>query len=87
MAREPLARVYQEFQQKLKIDTGRVDYSTHCGKGLRRELLVELKDQAGLRYREIAELPEFFEVKMNSLGKMYKDGKRRIRPKLQKVKH
>ena len=45
------------------------------GRPLRRQLLVLLKDNGGLKYREIAKLPEFSGVKMNALGALYRYGK------------
>jgi len=42
---------------------------------LRRELLLHLKDRGGLKYREIAKLPDFAGVKMNFLGSLYRHQK------------
>jgi hypothetical protein len=35
----------------------------------------QLKDRGGLKYQEIARLPEFSGVRMNSLGSMYRHEK------------
>jgi len=44
---------------------------------MRRELLLHLKDRGGLKYREIARLPEFSAVKMSALGSLYRYEKAR----------
>jgi hypothetical protein len=58
----------QEFCARHKVDLDKVDFSQKKGQHLRRQLLVLLKDYGGLTYHEIAKLPEFSGVKMNSLG-------------------
>jgi len=79
---EPIAKIFQEFSGKYDLDTEKLDYSTHRGKRYRWELLVYLKERGGLKYRELAMMPEFSDVKMSSLGKMYSDGKKWLTKKV-----
>jgi hypothetical protein len=44
----------------------RLDYETFAGKQWRGELLVRLKELSGLTYREIAQLPEYRDIKLFS---------------------
>lgn len=81
---EPLARIYQEFEEKYHLKTNDIDFRTYQGKYLRWELLVHLREKGGLKYREIARLPEFSDIKINSLGKMYIDGKKVQKAKVKK---
>lgn len=69
---EPVEKIYQEFCARHKVDLYKVDFSQKKEKQLRRQLLVLLKDCAGLKYREIASLPEFSGVRMNALGALYR---------------
>jgi REP element-mobilizing transposase RayT len=73
---EPLQKVYQEFEQMHDIDLDQIDLDSRPGQKLRRELLIQLKDRGGLKYREIARLPEFAGVRINSLGSMYRHEKK-----------
>jgi len=47
------------------------------GKRLRAELLVRLWDLAGLKFREIAELPVFSDLHFLFLAHIYRNHKRR----------
>lgn len=69
---EPIAKIYQEFCTMHEVDLDKIDFDTRYGQQLRRELLLHLKDRGGLKYREIAQLPDFAGVKMNSLGSLYR---------------
>ena len=69
---EPIARIYQEFCALHEVDADQIDFDTRHGQRLRRKLLLQLKDRGGLKYREIAKLPEFAGVEMNSLGSLYR---------------
>ena len=73
---EPLQKIYQEFEQMHEVDLDKIDLDSRQGQKLRRELLLQLKDRGGLKYREIARLPEFACVRMNSLGSMYRHEKK-----------
>ncbi len=74
---EPLDRIYQEFFQAHGLDLAKLDFSSRQGKALRRELLVTLRDCGGISYREIATLPEFLALSVNSLSRLYQFEKRR----------
>lgn len=69
---EPVARIYQEFCERNGIKPDRIDFGSRYGQQLRRQLLVQLKDLGGLKYREIIKLPEFSTLKMNALGSLYR---------------
>jgi len=72
---EPIEKIYQEFCKMHRIDLERIDFDSRHGQKVRRELLLQLKDRGGLKYQEIARLPEFSGVRMNSLGSMYRHEK------------
>ena len=74
---EPAEKVIQEFEKKHKIKVERIDCSTYSGKRLRGELLVWLRELAGLKYSEIMEISLFFDLKFHSLGHLYKNAKSR----------
>jgi REP element-mobilizing transposase RayT len=69
---EPIAKIYQEFCAMHEVDLDQIDFDTRHGQKVRRVLLLQLKDRGGLKYREIAKLPEFAGVEMNSLGALYR---------------
>ncbi len=69
---EPIEKIYREFSKMHKIDLERVDFDSKHGQKVRRELLLQLKDRGGLKYREIARLPEFAALRMNALGSLYR---------------
>jgi REP element-mobilizing transposase RayT len=71
-------QVYQEFRQIHGENANEMDTDTFGGKRLRAELLVHLKDRAGLTYSEIVKLPEFSDVKLVSLGAIYRNAKIRM---------
>jgi len=73
---EPIVKIFQEFSETNGLDKDKINYSTHRGKRYRWEFLVYLKERDGLKYREIARMPEFNDVKTNSLKKMCGDGKK-----------
>ena len=74
---EPVGKVYWELERTNGVAFKQLDDGTLGGKRLRGELLVRLKELAGLTYREIAQLPEFSAIKQNSLGKLYMDARKR----------
>jgi REP element-mobilizing transposase RayT len=75
---EPVEKVYWELEKEYGKKFAQTDFGTLAGKQLRGELLVRLKELSGLTYREIAPLPEFADIKMHSLAKLYKDARRRL---------
>jgi REP element-mobilizing transposase RayT len=70
---DPIAKVIQEFEKKFKIDINSIDTRTRQGKGLRAELLVRLKDLSGLKYREIAKIDIFADLRISSLRSIYRN--------------
>jgi len=75
---DPVDKVLQEFRNMYHVDADALDTTTHEGKRLRGNLLVLLKDKAGLTYSEIITLPIFSDVKLQSLGKLYRDARNRM---------
>jgi len=68
---EPVEKVIQEFERNsVKIED--INLAEYSAKRLRGELLVRLKDLAGLTYPEIAKYDLFADVQVHSLGRLYK---------------
>jgi hypothetical protein len=61
-----------------EVKVARLDCATLAGKQWRGDLLVRLKELSGLTCREIAQLPEFRDIKLHSLAKLHKDARKRI---------
>ena len=74
---EPVDKVIWEFERKYQTKIDELDIYSFHGKRLRAELLVWLRDQAGLKYCDIIEFPIFTDLKLNSMGCLYKNAKRR----------
>jgi REP element-mobilizing transposase RayT len=74
---EPEEKVIWEFETKHGLKLEEIDTRSYKGKRLRGELLVLLKDLAGLKYTDIMELPIFRELLVTSLPKLYRDAKKR----------
>lgn len=74
---DPVEKVYWELEKEHGMKFEKLDYGTLAAKQLRGELLVRLKELSGLTYREIAQLPEFRDIKLHSLAKLYKDARKR----------
>jgi len=70
---EPIEKVLWEFERTKRINKDDIDTRTLEGKRLRGELLVLLKEKAGLKYREIGELEIFSDLSIISLRTMYKN--------------
>jgi putative transposase len=64
-----------EIDKGMKIDE--IDYNTKEGRALRYELLILLKEQGGLQYKEIVGHKPFSNLKFSSLGQIYKRAKKR----------
>ena len=56
----------------------KIDPKTRVGRRLREELIVMLKDRAGLTYSRIAGYAPFQSLKYSSLGKLYIRAKARL---------
>ncbi len=74
---DTVEKVFQEFKNIHHINADELDTLTHEGKRLRGNLLVYLKENAGLKYSEIIKFPIFSELKLHSLGRLYMDAKAR----------
>lgn len=74
---DPIEKVIFEFERMNEIDIDVIDTGTLKGKRLRGELLVALKERAGLKYREIAEIDIYEDLSLISLRTMYKNYRRR----------
>jgi REP element-mobilizing transposase RayT len=68
---DPVPKVIREFEKKHGIQVEKISTSTYSGKRLRGELLVALRDRAGLRYRKIAEMEPFTDLNYLSMGHIY----------------
>ena len=78
---EPVEKVIQEFQESHQIDIYHIKINTSQGKRLRSELLVQLKERAGWKYKEIAELEIFQDLSFESLRAIYRNEKKRMSEK------
>jgi len=74
----PVEQIYQEFQRMKGFKIEELDTYTIQGKRIRAELLIHLKDNTGLTYSEIVKYPGFSDVKVSSLGAIYRDAKIRM---------
>lgn len=63
--------VIREYEGLKGISVETIDTGTLAGKRLRSELLVKLKEEAGMRYGEILELRLFRDIKYNSIATLY----------------
>ena len=70
--------VIASFENAKGIKIEELDLSSHRGKVLRAELLVLLKDEAGLPYSKIIEYPLFQSLKYSSLGQLYRRAKGKL---------
>ena len=68
---EPAEEVIRRFEEDNGIEIQDINTNTIKGKRLRVELLILLKDKAGLKYTEILKYPLFYQLKYSSLGKLY----------------
>jgi REP element-mobilizing transposase RayT len=75
--------VIRRFEQEKGIDLDDVDIHTYKGKRLRGELLIHLKEKAGLTYPMISKVPLFHNLKASSLGRLYQEAKKRLRKRLE----
>jgi len=66
----PESRARLPFCALHEIDPDQIGFDTRYRQNVRRELLSQRQDRGGLKYREMARLPGFAGVGMNSLGSM-----------------
>lgn len=69
---ESAEKVIRDFEKQVGSKIEGIDVESRKGRVLRNELLVLLKDRAGLTYSEIIEYPLFQNLKYSSLGQLYK---------------
>jgi hypothetical protein len=72
---DPVEKVIWEFERGKGLSIDEIDTRTLEGKRLRAELLVRLKEIAGLKYREIAEFDIFSDLGLSGLRAMYRNFK------------
>lgn len=73
------SQIMAEFEKKKGIKLSKIDLHTFEGKRLRGELLVLLKDEGGLSFREINYHPPFETLKHHSLGQLYKRARQKAK--------
>ncbi|MCK4420896.1 transposase [candidate division WOR-3 bacterium] len=75
---EPTDEVIKGFEKKKGVKVKDININRYNGKRLRAELLVLLKDRAGLKYTEILKYPLFCSLKYSSLGNLYKRARKKM---------
>ena len=74
---DPGDKVLQEFKNIHGVNYDEIDTGTWSGKRLRGELLVLLKDKAGLKYKEISGISVFSNLSFSSLRELYRRTRRK----------
>lgn len=74
----PVEQVFYEFERKQEIRVNQLDTRFLAGKQLRSELLVRLRDHAGLSFKQISELDIFAELQYKSLPQLYANARKRL---------
>lgn len=64
-------KLIRDFEKRKQVRIEKIDPGTRIGRRLREELMIMLKDKAGLTYSRIAEYAPFQSLKYSSLGKLY----------------
>ena len=72
---ESVQKVIREFESSNSLKIEEINIAEYTGKRLRGELLLRLKDLAGLTYPEIAKYDLFADIQAHSLGRLYKYAK------------
>ena len=75
---DSLEKIIMEFEKKSKVKIKNIDITTYVGKRLRGEFLFNLRERGGLKYREIIKINLFSDMKIDSLGSLYKRTKDRL---------
>ncbi len=78
---DPVEKVIWEFARTFGVQMDEIKTGTINGKRLRGELLVRLRDLAGLNFKQISEMEPFSELQYLSLSHLYWEAKRRRKPK------
>jgi putative transposase len=81
---EPVDKVIWEFERAHGVKIEDLDITSYAGKRQRGELLVRLKDLAGLRYSEINKIFPFDNLQLVSFPKLYRDAKHRLQESTKK---
>ena len=74
---DPVEKVFMEFERINKIKIVDIKTFNYEGKRHRADLLVMLKDNAGLTYKEIGKILLFGDLNSNSLRAIYRNTKKR----------
>lgn len=69
---EPINKVFSEFEKFKGIKIEKIDVRSLAGKRQRGELLVWLKERAGLTYKEISQIDIFCDVHFDTLRDIYR---------------
>jgi REP element-mobilizing transposase RayT len=75
---EPIDNILMDFETLRGISIDDINVNSRNGRALRDELLVLLKDKAGLSYSEIIQCTPFQNLKYSSLGQMYRRTKEKM---------
>jgi REP element-mobilizing transposase RayT len=70
---DPVEKVIWEFERKHKVKVDNLATGHYVGKRLRAELLVRLRDLAGLTYRGISEFDIFADLQYGPLRQLYQN--------------
>ena len=73
---EPVEKVLWEFENIYGVNVEEIETWTWAGKRLRGELLVLLKDKAGLKYKDISKISVFSNLSFTSPGSLYRRTKK-----------
>ena len=74
---DSVEKVLWEFTNIIGTGIDDIDTGTWAGKRLRGELLVKLRDNAGLKYKEIADMSVFCNLGFASLRELYRRTKQK----------
>jgi REP element-mobilizing transposase RayT len=72
----PVEQVMRNFEQSRGVRINDMDTRTYAGKRLRGELLVALRDKAGLTLKEISEIDLFADIQYKSLSQIYANARK-----------
>jgi REP element-mobilizing transposase RayT len=79
-------KVMRWFELEKGIELDHLDLHSYKGKRLRAELLVYLKERAGLTYPRVSKIPLFHDLKVASLGRIYQEAKKRLQTQAKESK-
>jgi len=70
---QPVYAAEHEFKLRFGVHPKDIDRRRVHGKRLRGEWLVWLRERCGLTYREVSQMGQFADLKISSLGAVYRD--------------